>query len=968
MGTRRSAGAMVSAAVLFIACLAPAFSQSPEPGLQVQSLRPGIIETKPLNTLTLVFRAVNQTEKSREFSPRVELPEGWKLVIDETGFKLAGGEEAIRLVSVAVPGRALVGDYLIGYAVNAIDDPAFTARAEAGVKVLLEARLTVEAMDTRQLAVAGDKDLSEFLVTNLSNSSMDVNLDVKSNGPGVSQDTKRMQLGAGESRRVRIAVSTDPHLSQRLNQQVQLTAAAEVPGKGSIAASAMTEFEIIPRVSGKGDYFNRLPAEIGFLGIGAGGAQGNGQFKFAGTGALDSEGNHRLDFYFRGPGRNLGGDMFYQFGLRPEEYRLSYDSPNIQVHAGDGVYALTRLTETGNYGRGLEVGAAFNTWSVRGYVDRILLQNQSGNEKAFQLGYKPDDLMTFNLSYMTRKDPERPTASRIVSVQSQFIRKLFHANMEYSWDWSGGTGIRPANSALWLEAGETYKKLNSQVNIIRAGAKYHGYFENLDYDSVEMAYAGSERWGVRASYRGQKTHAAIGPYVQPFDDQTIQAGAYYQAFRHLGLSLDERIHDRQDLSPTAAYDYRDTSLRLGAFTYFGTFGLQNSVDIGTTHNKLTHESENLTEYTVSANYLAINKISLSAYLHYRDQNESFTGDKLRRLDVNFSVGLQLGRIDISAFYRTAILQNLYQSALSRENFADPSFMLNNCDLFGVNVACHFRNGHTLELRLQNVVNPFQSAQPGKSLMALVGYSIPVGFPVNRKTSIGMLRGRIYDAEKGRQGVPGVIVKVNDLAAVTDAKGDYVFNGLVPGPYVMTLDDRRAGSDKVPVEKMPLTVVVEGGKKLDCPIGLTTGASVGGRVVIYDFENGGSHEVARKEPETPAPAGPGVSPVESGHDAKPQLVERAPLAGTVVELRGEGDAWHQVTDEQGRFLFEGLRPGHYVLKVYDDNLPEFHVFEKDTFECDLKPAAKEEVLFKVIPLSRPIQIIDQGEVKIKKRID
>ncbi len=968
MGTRRPAGAMAIAAVLFMACLFPAFSQSPEPGLQVQSLHQGTIETKPLNTITLVFHAVNRTDKSREFVPRVELPEGWKLAMDETRFSLAAGEDTIRLISVAVPGRALAGEYPIGYTVSAIDDPALNARAEAGVKVLLEARLAVEPMDTRQLAVAGDKGSSEFLVTNMSNSPLDVDLDVKSNGPGVSQDTKRMQLGPGESRRVRIAVATDPHQSQRLDQQVQLTAAAEVPGKGAIAASAMTEFEVIPRVSGTGDYFNRFPAEVGFLAIGESGAQGAGQFKFAGAGSLDSEGTQRLDFYFRGPGRSLERDMFYQFGLRSEEYRLSYDSPNIHVYAGDGAYSLTRLTETGNYGRGLDVDAAFDKWSVRGYFDRILLQNGSGNEKAFQLGYRPDPTIKFNLSYMTREDPERPTASQIVSLQSQYVQKFYHFNLEYSWDRSGGKDIQPPNSALWLEAGETYKNLSSQVNIIRSGPDYHGYFQNLDYNTAEVTYASTERWGVRASYLGQKSHAAIAPYIQPFDDQTIQAGAYYRAFRGLSLSLDERIHDRQDLSPVPAYDYQDTSLRLGAFTYFGTFGFQNFVDIGTTRNNLTHESENLTEYTVSANYLAINKISLSAYLHYRDQNESFTGDKMRRLDMNFSIGLQLGRIDISALYRTAILQDLYQSALSRGNFEDPAFILNNCNMFGVNLACHFRNGHTVELRLQNVVNPFQAVQPGKSLMALVEYSIPVGFPLSPKTTIGMLRGRVYDAEGGQQGVPGVIVRVNDLAAVTDAKGDYVFNGLAPGPYVMTLDDRRAVSDKVPVVKMPLTVVVEGGKKLDCPIGLTTGASIGGQVVIYDFENGASPQVARKDPETTAPSGADAPAKEPENTAKPQLVERAPLCGTAVELRAGDETYQRVTDEKGRFLFEGLRPGKYTLKVFDDNLPEFHIFEQDTFEFDLQPGAKEDVTVKVVPVLRPIQIIDQGEVKIRKKKD
>jgi hypothetical protein len=109
-------------------------------------------------------------------------------------------------------------------------------------------------------------------------------------------------------------------------------------------------------------------------------------------------------------------------------------------------------------------------------------------------------------------------------------------------------------------------------------------------------------------------------------------------------------------------------------------------------------------------------------------------------------------------------------------------------------------------------------------------------------------------------------------------------------------------------------------------------------------------------------------IKNGQDAraKSQLIERAPLAGTAVELRGEGDVFEQVTDGQGRFLFEGLRPGRYVLRVYDDNLPEFHVFEKDTIELDLKPAGKEEITIRIVPVSRPIQVIDRGEVKIKKR--
>ena len=390
------------------------------------------------------------------------------------------------------------------------------------------------------------------------------------------------------------------------------------------------------------------------------------------------------------------------------------------------------------------------------------------------------------------------------------------------------------------------------------------------------------------------------------------------------------------------------------------------MEIGRTDNQRTHESERLTEYTVTANYLAINRISLSAYVRYRDQNESFTGDKIRRLDMNFTVGLNLGRVEMNAFFRTSVLQDLYRSALARQSFEDPAFLLNNYDMFGANLTFHFRNGHSLGFRVQRAANPVRATGlPGKSTIGLFEYSIPVGFPVTRKLTVGMLRGRIFDSDKGQLGVLGMIVRVNDLATVTNKKGEYVFNGLNPGSYVLTLDDRNAGSDRVSVEKMPMRLVVQGGKKIDCSIGLTTGASLGGRVMVYDFE-GTALQVIKNGPDAGAPSVGSPAEPGSGTGAKSQLIERTPLAGTTVELRGEGDVFEQVTDGQGRFLFEGLRPGHYVLKVYDDDLPEFHVFEQDTFEFDLKPAGKEEITISVVPVNRPIQIIDQGEVKIKKK--
>ena len=955
MSIRRAAAVLTGAAALLLAGLGAARAQDPDTGLRVRTVRTGAAEAKPLTTVTLVFLVVNGTDRAHEVAPRLELPEGWTAVIDETPYRLGAGERSVRLISVAVPGRAPMGTYRIGYAYEAADDATLAGRAEAEIRVLLDAGLAVETAETHRLAIAGDKCRSSFIVTNRSNTPLDVDLQVLSNGPGVGQDARSVKLGAGESRTVAVTIGTDPRQAQRLSQQVQLTAVARVPGDGRVGAAASTEFEIIPRVSGKRDYFDRLPAEAGFSAIGATGVPGYGQFKLAGAGTLDPEGLHRLDFSFRGPGRRIGRDLTYPFGLQPDEYRLSYASPDLNVLAGDGTYSLTRLTETGNYGRGLDVGAELGRWSVRGYAERVLLRTETASEQAFQLGWSPDGGTRFNLSYLSRRDPERPAAGRLLSLQSRLARKAFHLDFEYSTDVSGADGFRPAGSAFWIEGGLRTKRWNSEFDVIRAGAGYHGYFRDLNYASAEGSYAASDKWGVQASFRDQKTHTALGPYIQPFADATFQAGAYYRGIPRLSLSLDERVHDHRDLSGAAAYDYRDSTLRLGAFFYTGTFSLQNFVDLGRTFNRLTREAERLTEYTVSGNYLALGRISLAAYVHYRDQNESFTGEKFRRLDMNFSAGLHWGRFDLESFYRTAVLHDLFDQALSRQNFVDPAFLLSNCDTFGIDLKYRFKSGPAVGFRVQKVINPFWDGQPRRAIVSLFEFTVPVGVPVARKRTVGMLRGRIFEADGG-QGVPGVIVRMNDLATVTGPKGDYVFNGLVPGSYVLTLEDRRTGSGRVAVEKLPLAVTVEGGRKLDLPIGLTAGASIGGRVAIYDSGNGTWGQTVRKDP------GPRTDQVE----AAPQLVERAPLAGAVVELRGEGDAFEQVTGADGRFLFEGLRPGAYTLRVLDDALPESHVFERDSFELVLKPGAREELGVRVVPVVRTLELIDGGEVKIIKK--
>ena len=958
----RSERTLAAVVGLTLLGLVSASAQNAPGGIAVQSVRSGVLEAKPLTSVTAVFRVKNETAAASAFIGRAELPEGWKLVMTESAFKLDPGAESIRLVSIFVPVQALAGTYRIGYAVDMPGDPPLTARAEVEVEVLLEARLMLQAMDLPPFAIAGDVCTSKFLVINQGNAPLDVNLAVRSNGYKVDGETTRLRVEAGRTAPVEVTVQTDGGLRKKLSQLVRLMAEAVVPGRGTLTADALTQQDIIPRVYGKADYFNKVPLEVGFMALTSNEGTRHAQFKIAGAGVLDDLGRRKVDLLFRGP----GGNDFNLFGLQREEYRFRYDSPGLILNVGDKSFSLTNLTQFGEYGRGVEAAFKTGRWSLRGYTERNLFVGSTDNDKALQFGFAPSAGTSLTFSYLTEATAAKP-ADRILSLQSRYLSDLANVTLEYSWDRTAGKNLGPDNSALWLEAGGGYKFFSGRANVIQAGADYKGYYRNLNYRSGEFRLSPWSKLQVRASYLDQRRNTAILPYVLPFYDRTFLAGFQYQALNGLGLSLEQRTHDRRDLSPESQFHYRDTTLRVGGLVNVGSFNLQNFVDYGKTFNELTQKYEKLVEYTFSTNFTVINALTLGGYLHYRDQDESFTGESERRLDLNFNVGFRTGRTSADAFYRTAIHQDLYRSALSEKNFEDPAFLLNNYDMFGMSFTQRFGNGHILSLRVQRAANAFTDGRPANQFIGLIEYSIPLGFPAGRKKSIGMLRGKIYDAENERKGVEGVIVRANDLATVTDRIGDYVFHGLERGSYILTLEEGAAQRGKITLEKTPLTLTVEGGKKLDCSIGLTTGASIAGRIMVFKLEQPIPPLLVKKGP---APKGPSVSESEEkdkADAAKPKMVESAALVATALELVGaDEEVFHALTDEDGRFFFEGLRPGAYSLKVYDNNLPELHVFEKDTFEFELKPGARETAEIKVLPIVRPIQMIQQGEVTIKTK--
>ena len=98
------------------------------------------------------------------------------------------------------------------------------------------------------------------------------------------------------------------------------------------------------------------------------------------------------------------------------------------------------------------------------------------------------------------------------------------------------------------------------------------------------------------------------------------------------------------------------------------------------------------------------------------------------------------------------------------------------------------------------------------------------------------------------------------------------------------------------------------------------------------------------------------------DDKKMPNEPTGLANTLVELTRDQEVLRTVTDYNGKFLFEGLQPGEWHLKIYDYHLPAYHYLETPEQDITLQSEENDEVTIRVLPRTRAIKVIDEASLQ------
>jgi len=863
------------------------------------------------------------------------------LISEIPPFALNPNEADMKLVSFLVPQMTLAGRYEITYAIRDRKYPSIHDFYTTYVMVLPVIKLQTKLLESPQFVIAGEEYQSSFVITNHGNTEYGIDTEIIS-GEDVPYvvDAKKFKLAPGQSRTIVVSVKTDAKIIRKLRHRLQLIARVSEDSRAKMKAESTSWVEVLPKISGVDDNFHRIPAELTFRYV----SQENQddrtgfQTEFRGEGTLDEEGKRHIKFHFRGPDTQDKS----AFGKR-DEYTLGYWTKEHELYFGDRTYSVSSLTERYLYGRGLEGKLHIDdNFSMGAYHMRTRWLEPGTEETAAYMDYSIDDKYKLGLNYLRKLRDSK--LSNIVSVEGELKPfKSTRVELEYA-SVPDSTGKDNAYLTRLYGSNDWFKYY---FKLTRAGADYPGYYSDLEYISGGITVPIDSRLRLNASLRRQKNNLDLDPllYSAPLE-KYYQLGLDYKLKNNTTFSFDWLSRDRRDRLASPTFDYQEDILRFGMGQSFDQLSFRTSAELGKTQNNLDDTTRNTERYTTSVYFKPDIKQSYSGYVYY-NKDSDFTGENRRSITFGLNTRYKIAnRTSLSLFLQTNNDQG--SSRGDRDNLE-------------VRLSHSLINDNKLSILARQTRYKNSGIEDDTALM--VQYTIPLGLPVARKKSIGSVKGYVYD-EETQNAIGNCLLRLGGSTAVTDSAGNFTFPSLKPGIHYLSVDTASIGMNRIPSRKTPIELTVEGGQKTRVNIPVTRAAQLSGRVIVYGYEkNVNRTTLSEKCSGTNEPRY--VIGKDSGYGEGDKLVEDHGLANTIVELRNSSEVRRTVTNNQGQFEFEEVRPGKWMLKIYSDNLPEYHYLEKDTFEMELNAGQRREMLIKVLPKKRRIHIIAEPQTLVEE---
>ena len=887
---REAAGGLLLAALLAVSlpvnrgamAAAPVADGAPlGPAVLARPLT-GPVTAAPGSPVALLARLDNAGSVPLELTPSAEAPPGWELIVPPPAVQLAPRTWRTALIAVRPGPSVPAGSYEV----------AVTWRdAFHGVSAPVRFRLTVPAIGRLDVAllespayVVAEGYRLRFVVRNAGNRFERIHVQASDNlGLAIRAQPGALRLEPGQSAVVTVSVEVPSALARTVYHRVVLAVSSE--DDPEVRAAAAASVEVVARTAPLRAAYRWFPLT----------ATWTSHATPSGPG---------LDWSLVGSGRlRESGDGTLAVDVSSQAARLTYRLPWLTVTAGRQPFSLSPLTRFDRRGDGLDV-------RVRGGPWESVLQAMAtphGVGLGARLAYALDGVHDASLQLATLPETGEVVASATARI-TPWQRLYLEAE-------AGCTGR--------LETGCTSHALRTDATLALAG-----WSLSARWDDREAGYAGRP-----AGERQREATLAVD----------------LPASWRLSGTVREALSGAPGsgtAATTAEHRLRLTGHRGGSTGLSLELGRREQASEATHVRQRMDETRLYVSHHMDGGALVGQEI---AYARWQDLPE---GPRSASWGYGLSAYLPVGAASVGPFLRVERpVEGEQTGGFHLSGGVQWRWRLPRS--ISIAVTTGWKGGPTAEqtasvdLRYQppaaaGLRLTLQAARTDVSPWSWqlkATYQAPLELPTGKRPDVGSLEGRVVDADGAP--VPGVVVRLGTLSAVTDRDGRFDFPAVSPGVYYLTLRTAPVEKEVWSLPQTPWRVAVAPRQRLQQTFRLVTPARVWGHV-----------EVALD----------GRTPERSG-DAPATVVAPPPVSvgGLVVEAIGDSGTRTVLTATDGSFSLEGLLPGVYRLRLRPEGLPPLYVPDPAEATVTLSPGERRHVILTLRPVVRRIEVYEGGEL-------
>jgi hypothetical protein len=890
------------ASYLLALCLM-ASAAAQEGTLRVRAAESEHLSSEPRQVVAATFMLTNLSRAAMEVESHIVLPAGWQPVMQPAPFALAAGESMLKLVSFTVPDGTPGGSYAVRYEARDRQHPAVSDAYGIQVAVAASMRLQVTMLELPDFAVSGDVIAGTVLLRNAGNVRTRVRFKVSGRFiASVTPAQGEVVLEPSESSRIELSIVVGK-MSKRAVGRITFAATST---EASIDATNSAAFQILPRVSAL-DALRTLDSRVEARFVGRDSPRGRSagfQPAVWGGGILSEERGDTLSYHIRGPDRTGSGT----FG-GPEEVWVRYDNQRFVAGAGDLTYGLTPLTEPGRLGRGGFVGIEGDRLGANAYG----MHDEFGNGEADQIGIgarlrlEPAGLLGFNF---LRRGEFGERDVDIVSLRAQaFDSSDFNLDLEagrsfdgesrgdawrfalhddrhavryYALGWSADSRFQgPLRDKLYLSTGFDYPN--------PGGLGLHGYFRTQDWNLTPLEEIDPELRAQRTLYDRMRSAPT---------DRQASVGLGHALGSGASGTFDLVFRDRAgDTSAAQSADRESHSWRAGLHRAWRNLSLSYSLERGEGRDG-NSAGQFQTSLQMLSGSLRIGRFQTYGAYWMRDENSELDPrDPLRE-----SGGLSASFSGVGAW-----TLNL-DSQFSRSRFGTGA-------IYDLAIIRQVERGARLAMFARRLEGRFARTDFS------VGYSVPFGMPVMRRSDMATLRGRVYDSETSG-GLANVRLRLDGAVVATDANGEFRFPAVSVGPHQIVLEHGTTDVDQVPVSVAPLTVTVSRRSSAPVAIAMVRSGAIGILVALH-------------------------------------VEESQPLRGAprvLVTFRKGETIFRRLTDATGGVRIGGIAPGTWNVSLAAETMPPGYQPASENIQLLVEPGETIHAEIPLMPVRRAMRML------------